>query len=244
MADDSQRTIPATPRRRQAARAEGLMPTAAPLAWAAAALVTVALLPTWARATLPAATAMLRRSLTATAVAPRRGGTLDAVGVEGVAALLVPALGLALAAAAAGLAVRLVCDGFVWQPARLAPRWARVSPWAGLARIASGRTLTAVLGAALGLAVLSAAAAAAAAPLVRAVGIATLDTRAPALHAAWRMLVGLALAAALVAIAQYAISRWRFERRIRMTPEEFAEEARALQADPKVRLLQHARRRG
>jgi flagellar biosynthesis protein FlhB len=56
--------------------------------------------------------------------------------------------------------------------------------------------------------------------------------------------VGLALAAALVAIAQYAISRWRFERRIRMTPEEFAEEARALQADPKVRLLQHARRRG
>lgn len=220
------------------------MPTAAPLAWAAAALVTVALLPAWARATLPAAAAMVRRALTAAAVAPRGGGAFNDAGVDGVAALLVPAFGLALAAAAAAVAVRLVCDGFVWQPARLAPRWSRVSPGAGLARIASRRMLTAVLGAGLGLAVLTAAASVAAAPLGRAVGTATLDTPAPTLHAAWRMLVGLALAAALVAIAQYAISRWRFERRIRMTPEEFAEEARALQADPKIRLLQHARRRG
>jgi flagellar biosynthesis protein FlhB len=48
---------------------------------------------------------------------------------------------------------------------------------------------------------------------------------------------------ALVAGAAWAAARHRFERRIRMTPEEFAEEARSAQSDPKVRMLQQQRRR-
>ena len=42
--------------------------------------------------------------------------------------------------------------------------------------------------------------------------------------------------ATAVAAAQWGLSRLRFERRIRMTPEEFKEEMKSLEADRKVRL--------
>ena len=48
---------------------------------------------------------------------------------------------------------------------------------------------------------------------------------------------------AAVAVAQWGLARWRFERRIRMTPQEFADEAKSMQADPKVRLLRQQRRK-
>jgi flagellar biosynthesis protein FlhB len=54
--------------------------------------------------------------------------------------------------------------------------------------------------------------------------------------AAWWTLVCLATAALLVGLVQYAIARLGFERRIRMTPQEFADELRSLQSDKKVRL--------
>jgi flagellar biosynthesis protein FlhB len=52
----------------------------------------------------------------------------------------------------------------------------------------------------------------------------------------------LVAAAAVVAACTWVVSRFRFERRIRMTPQEYADEARSMQADPKVRFM-HQRRR-
>jgi flagellar biosynthesis protein FlhB len=66
---------------------------------------------------------------------------------------------------------------------------------------------------------------------------------AQAAAAAWRATAWLIAGAAVVAVAAWGSARRRFERRIRMTPEEFAEEARSMQSDPKVRLLQQQRRR-
>jgi flagellar biosynthesis protein FlhB len=43
-------------------------------------------------------------------------------------------------------------------------------------------------------------------------------------------------AAAAVAAAQWGLARLRFEKRIRMTPQEFQEEMKGMEADPKVRL--------
>ena len=236
MADDSQRTIPATPRRREAARREGLMPTAAALAWSAAAITAVALLPAWARTTLPAATEMLRRSLDPSRFANAWGDVLP-VG------LLLPSAGVMLAAAIAGIAVRAVCDGFTWQPARIAPRFARVDPLAGLARILSLRTALACVGGGIGLAALIIAAALSARRLAgEVVRAAPHGEPWRAALAAWWTLVGLAIAAVVVAAAHYGIARLRFERRIRMTPEEFADELKSLQADPKVRLLRQSHR--
>lgn len=230
MSDESDRTIPATPRRREAARREGLMPTAAPLAWAAASLTAVSLLPAWARATIPAATTMLRRSLTPTEILPGPGD-VAAVG------LFLPAVGLILGSALAGITVRIVCDGFAWEPGRLAPRLSRLDPVSGVARIFSARTLQTTLGGGIGLVVLGGAALAAAMPSIDSTATGRLDadpTRAAL--AAWWALVCLATAAVMVGLVQYAIARLRFERRIRMTPQEFADELRSLQSDKKVLL--------
>jgi len=243
MADAGDRTIPATPRRRETARREGLMPSAAPLAWAAAAVVTMLLMPMWAEATLPAATAWLRDALAA-GVAGSRGQPAVASLPAIAPALVLPTVGLVLAAAAVGLAVRLLLDGWSWRPERALPDVARINPLAGLARLASVQTLAAIGGGAAGLAAVAGAAVVASGPLAAAVANPdTLLDPSRALQAAWRPLVAIAVAAACVAAVRYAAARLRFERRIRMTPQESADEAKGLQADPKIRLLHRQRAR-
>jgi flagellar biosynthesis protein FlhB len=59
---------------------------------------------------------------------------------------------------------------------------------------------------------------------------------------AWRQFGWLVAAAAVIAACQYAVARLRFEKAIRMTPQEFADEQKSMQADPKVRLMQQRRR--
>jgi len=234
MSDSSDRTLPATPRRREAARREGMMPAAAAPAWAAAAVTVVLLGPAWLRTTVPAAADLLRSTLPAT-------GTAE-IPTLLPAALLLPTIGLVLAAGVAALAVRLALDGVSWQPGRAAPDLRRVDPVAGLTRILSPRTLAAVLGNAAGLAAIVAVGAWAAAPLAGlAVSGAALEDPALLAAAAWRSLTWLVLAAAGVAVVQWALARRRFEAAIRMTPQEFADEARGMQADPKVRLMQQRR---
>jgi len=236
MSDSADRTIPATPRRREAARRQGAMPAAAGLAWVASAAVVVALLPGWARATLPASAEMLRSVLTA-ATAP--GADLPALDELLPAAVLMPSVGLVLAAAAAGLVVRIACDGIGWYPGRVAPDLARIDPLAGARRIFSARAVWTVLGNALALAVVAWVAVFASGPLF---GGDAVGDPGRAATVAWRQLGWLVAAAAAVAACQYAVGRLRFERAIRMTPQEFADEQKSMQADPKVRLMQQRRR--
>lgn len=236
MSDSADRTIPATPRRREAARRQGAMPASAALAWVASAAVVVALLPGWMRSTLPAAAEMVR-GVIAGATAP--GADTPSLGELLPAPLLAPTLGIVLAAAAAGLAVRGVCDGIGWHPGRIAADFARIDPLAGVRRIFSGRAVMTVIGNAAALVLLGAVARAVAGPLV---GSSTLGDPARAALLAWRQLGWLVAAAAAIAACQYAVGRLRFEKAIRMTPEEFADEQKSMQADPKVRLMQQRRR--
>ena len=241
MADTADRTLPATPRRREAARRAGMMPVAALPAWAAAAATALALLPAWSRATLPAAADMLRDAI-------RHGVAHPGVPAEWStlvpAAIVLPTLGVVLASAAAALAVRLVLDGLSWEPGRVAPDLQRVDPIAGLWRMFSMATLGTIVGNSLGLGVLVAATVLAARPLVAVLSAADGPAAGPQVGAAAsQTLVALAAVAAAVAVAQWGLARLRFERRIRMTPQEFADEAKSMQADPKVRLLQQQRRK-
>lgn len=231
MADDSDRVIPATPRRREAARRQGMLPTASLPAWVATAGTAVLLLPGWAAATTSAATDLVRESL----VAARPGVT--PLLTASLTAVVIPTLAVMAASAAAGLAVRFVLDGFSWHPQRALPSWSRIDVVAGLARVVSGRTLTAAMGAGLGLIVVTTCTAVVLGPLL------AVTDAAQAAAAAWRATAWLIAGAAVVAVAAWGSARRRFERRIRMTPEEFAEEARSVQSDPKVRLLQQQRRR-
>ena len=102
--------------------------------------------------------------------------------------------------------------------------------------------MTATLGGGLGLAVMAVAAAVALRPLVAA-QLSGIGDESRVAAAAWRAAAWLFAAGAAVATVRWLAARRRFEQRIRMTPEEFAEEAKSAQADPKVRLLQQQRRR-
>lgn len=232
MSDSADRTIPATPRRREAARRQGAMPAAAGLSWVASAAVVVLLLPGWARATLPAATDMLRgvlrTSLAADAESPAAGELLPV-------ALLMPSLGLVLSAAVAGLAVRIACDGIGWHPGRVAPDLARIDPLSGIRRIFSARVAWGTIGNAIAVMVVAGVAVFAVGPLFGSDAVG--DSRRAAVIA-WRQLGWFVAAAAAVAACQYAVGRLRFEQAIRMTPQEFADEQKSMQADPKVRLMQ------
>jgi len=239
MSDTSDRTIPATPRRREAARRAGAMPDAAALAWAAAAITTVLLMPAWARVTWPAVTSLMAASL-ASAGQPTPLDPRPAAGIP--VAVLWPALGLVLAAGTVGLVVRLAVDGLSWQPSRAAPDPARIDPVRGLERIVSFRSVTVLVGNAAALGVLAGVALVSARPLL-ALAAAPPEEPLGGFALVWRALLPLTVAAATVAVAQYAVARWRFERRLRMTPREFVEEARSLQADPRIRLLHQQRAR-
>jgi flagellar biosynthetic protein FlhB len=240
MSDTAARTLPATPRRREEARRAGMMPSAALPAWAATAATALALAPAWSRATLPAATEMMRRAIR-TGVAPDASAPDLAAVLP--AAVVLPTAGLVLAAAAAGLVVRFLLDGFTWHPGRAAWDMRRIDPLAGLRRIFSAGTIAASLGSGLGLAVLAAAAWLASGPLVGFVADADPRDAPRAWPAARQTILAVAATAALVAACQWGLARLRFERRVRMTPQEFADEAKSMQADPKVRLLHQQRRR-
>lgn len=240
MSDSAERTIPATPRRREQARRRGLMPLASLPAWVASVGTTLLLLPAWARATLPAATAMMERSLAAAVDHAAEPVRLDLLLP---AAVLLPTVALVAVAGAVGLTVRVLLDGSRWQAARALPTFDRVSLLAGLSRIFSTATLASLMGHAGGLALLVAVAVLSAGPLVAIVGAGEpADEPGVVFVAAHRAIVPLVAAAVVVAACTWAVSRLRFERRIRMTPTEYADEARSMQADPKVRLLQRQRR--
>lgn len=244
MSDAADRTIPATPRRREAARLSGAMPSAALPGWIATVGVAVVLLPAWARSTVPEAIDFMRRSVVAAVAADAPTGPA-AAGFAGEfvppASLLLPTVALIVVAGGVGLIVRFLLDGSAWRLGRAAPTFARIDPLAGFARIASSATARVMLDAVVGLAVLAAAAAFAVGPLFAVVSGGDVHEPAGALAVAQRSLVPLVATAAVLAFCQWAIARHRFERRLRMTPQEYADESRSLQADPKIRLL-HRRR--
>lgn len=240
MSDAADRSIPATPRRRETACRQGLAPRPHQAAWVAAAVTALLLLPAWARATLPAAATMMRKAV---AGALSRG-PLDVESILPVA-LVLPTLAVIAAASAAGMAVRFLLDrGWGLGRAGFDPR--RISPTAGLRRIFSGATALAAAGHAAGLAAIIVVAGAAwwRGPLAAA-ATAGVDPAQAASAARSMLWPPLAAAAAVTLVGSFLAWR-RFEAGLRMTPEEYAEESRSMQADPKIRLLhrQALRRRG
>lgn len=128
------------------------------------------------------------------------------------------------------------------------PALHRIDPLAGLARILSARTLAAAVGNAVALVAVVAVAAWVLGPLVaggqRALeGVDLAADPVPMITRGQAAILPLAAAAAVIAAVQWGLSRWRFEKRIRMTPQEYQDEARSLQADPKVKLMREQARR-
>lgn len=234
MSDAAERSIPATPRRRAAAREDGAAPNAAIPAFVALVAAAVLLLPGWAQTAVPAAGGFMRESLAAAFAAPHDAGVDHRLLFP--AQVLLPTAALVVATAGVGLCARFFLDGSAWRLARAAPRWRRIDPFGGAARVLSLATLRAIVWNGLCLAVLVAATAFATGPLVSVLQAPgpMLDA-APAIAALRSLLLPVLVAAAAVAAAQWGVARLAFERRLRMTPEEFKEEMRSMEADPKIK---------
>jgi len=232
MADTADRSITATPRRREQARRAGLEPSATLPAWAASAATAIVLAPAWARSTIPAAAESLRQAASV-AVTPSEGAATISL------ALVMPTVALIAASGAAGMAVHLATGGISFQPARAAIDPQRINPLGGLHRIFCGITFVGMVGHAIALFALAAVAIMATRPLAAMVGAPS--EPAAIGHIAWQAATWLAVAAACLATVQWFLARRNFERRIMMTPQELADEAKDMKADPRIRLLQQQR---
>ena len=126
MSDASDRSLPATPKRRDQARRQGMLASAALPAWAASLAAALALLPGWWRATLPAAAEFLRQAFAPVSLHPA-----NPVSLPSLSGVVWPTVALATVAMGVGLVGRLLLDRPVWSPARVLPAWL---VWPGLLR--------------------------------------------------------------------------------------------------------------
>jgi flagellar biosynthetic protein FlhB len=243
VADDSDdKTETPTERRRVEAREKGNVAkssdlTAAALMLAAAATV-LSLAPPMGRSLAELMVAALSgvRVRIDQGWALRVGGEL--IGLVG--SVVLPIL---LLAGLVSLGSNLAQVGFLLSPDAVQPKWARISPMAGLKRIISVRAL-AKLGVSLGkLVVLSAITALivwwSLPEFVRLTG-AEAGGIAVLIHEATARLA-FALAAALLALAllDFGFQKWKHEQELMMTKQEVRDEMKNMEGDPHIR---HRRR--
>jgi len=238
MADWDNRTMPASPRRRLEARQRGEVAQSRLLRVAGQLLVVVVAL-TWLGSGLVDALAtMMRTGLSGAATGFDGGG--DSV-VGGVSELVEPTamavLPVLIVSVLVAVLIALLQTGWLWAPAVMLPRWERLNPAGGLARMVGEGSFTRVL-TVIGQLV-----------IIVALGswfvagrwgeLLTGATEAGATASGlleWLTGQGLQLAggvaAGLLVLGglDWGYQRWRYERQLKMTPEEWREEQRLEQS--------------
>ncbi len=235
---DNDKTLEATPYRRQQARQKGHVARSVDLGGAVSLLVGIVLV-SWFGGSL----AEFFETLTTDQLAGSawlRADTefvTDLWGRLGVslAGAMLPLLGLLLASA---VAVNLVQTGVLVMPQKLMPDASRIDPLAGFARIFSGASAMR-----LGFGVLKIAVVAGVLWLIaesETTKLASLGSLSAPQLAGYLfdllLWTALKVAGALVALGavDYAYQRWTYEQRLRMTPQEMREELKQAEGDPQI----------
>ncbi|MEM6799125.1 MAG: flagellar biosynthesis protein FlhB [Planctomycetota bacterium] len=239
MAEQSgEKTFDATPHRREEARKKGQVPYSQDLGSAALLLVAAVLLRVYGQGIVEAAAVLMRRQIgqVDSLVMTREAVIAQAMEIgASIAVVLLPVLGFLLLA---GVVASVFQVGFLFLPERLAPDPSRLSPLQGLKRIFS------VTGAAkLGFGVFKVI-------IVAAVSVASLWFRAdevvrstalPAAEVGTLLatitldtLLWVGAALLLLALADYAVQRWKHEQDLKMSHQEIKEEMKNMQGDPQV----------
>jgi flagellar biosynthesis protein FlhB len=240
----SEKTIPATPRRRQQAREEGRVAHSYDLASAAILVAGIVILLTLGANVAEFFGRLVRQQLAGESWLSHasQASSADFIveqfrsTVTSLTAVLAPVLGLLMVVAAA---IHLIQTGFLWLPERISPDLGRINPLAGLQRMFS---LASAVRLSLGIIKFT---------LVFAIGalalyhqrleiprLASLEPRqlAPAIVSItlWTSLK-IAVALAILAICDYGYEYWKLERDLRMTPEELREEMKSFEGNPQIR---------
>jgi len=236
---DEERTEPASPRRREEARERGQVARSADLSSAVILLAAVLALQFLGRPLIGGLFASAASVLEGLALVDGDPATLLAqFGGAFTAVLLgfLPFVGIVLAAA---LAANLVQVGFLFTAKPLAPDLDRINPVSGLARLFSARGLLRLVAGLLKLALVG---------LVvfwtlwaERVRLVELSGRGfePILGIAVDLMSVLSLRAAIallvLALFEYGVQRWQYERDLRMSKQEVREELKRYEGDPRIR---------
>ena len=148
---------------------------------------------------------------------------------------MLPILGLLLVAA---IAVNVGQVGFLFLPSKVAFDLTRLDPLQGLRRLFSLSNLVRLAFGIFKIGVIAAVAAVALYHQRNAiVGLAALDVPEIAAYLAQILLwtaLKIAMALLVLAILDYGFQRWKYERDLRMTPQEVREELKNLEGDPQI----------
>ena len=246
MAEDfGEKSLDPTPQRRQQARDEGHVAYSADLTSAGMLLGSLAVL-MFLGGTLVESLAQLLSSYLSGRPwieLTRTGATLDGASVVSQWSTVLPVLARALLPLLAFMMVlaatlNLLQKGFLFLPRKMMPDWSRVSPWAGARRIFS---LSGAVRLGFGMfKILTVAAVAAYSLRGRWNELMSLSgADLPQVAAlVWQLSLSICASAAMallvLAIIDYGYERWKFERDLRMTPQEMREEMRNVQGDPRI----------
>jgi len=235
---DSERTLDPTPHRRQQAREQGQVALSQELVSAALLLVGLATMTFAGRSLVDALARLLAGQLGGEASLRLDPNSVAADWnrvVGSLATVLLPVLGL-MALVAIGL--NLLQTRFLVLPSRVLPDFSRVNPLAGLSRMFSAASAARLMQGILKLALIGAVAWMSwNSQKDDLANLARLDLPELALYL-WQFFAGaclkIATALLVLAILDYLYIRWKFERDLRMTPQEVRDEMRNLEGDSPV----------
>ncbi len=240
MADREERTEQPTSERRREARRAGRVARSHDLAVATSLLGVFLLLGGWGPSLARHTLTFTREMLSQVKLAPDilAGEGLAAVGVGVAVYLAYCALPVALIAVAFVVISQVGQGAWVFVPHSVTPQIGRLDPLEGTRRLASLRSCFRGVFAGLKLAVVGACLWKAIDSHLgkTAVQVATLGTT---WKAYWDVLIGfgihVSVSLVLLAILDYVVQRWLYERSLRMTRDEIREEARRQEGDQSIK---------
>lgn len=235
---DAARTERPTERRRREARARGQVARSAELVLSARLLATWGVVVWWATAFATSSAELLRVSLSRSGHELIQSESAMEL-VRRLATWSLSQVGTPLLIASGSILLAHFSQvGWDWQPQHLLPQLNRLSPLSGLSRLLSAATVSRGL---IGFLKLS---------LVVTIGgkvivdewhhlingaESELTGRLSAIStASARLLSSVAITLLAWGVADYFLQRWRFERSLRMTPEELRQEAKEVEGDPRI----------
>jgi flagellar biosynthetic protein FlhB len=238
----SERTERPTPKRLREAREEGQIPRSRDLGQAAGLLAAVGVLSWLGGGMLETLTTALIRALARTGEDPLAGigaQEVTMLAAEGMRIVAFVAGPLAAATVLAVVAVQSVQGGFLFATKALAFDLTRLSPVAGLKRLAPSQSGVALLKAMLSVTVVTFLAwRTIESGLLESVGLARVSA-VTAARIGWDETLGLmrrvGIALFVVAAADYGYVRWQFMRARRMTKQEVKDEHRLQEGNPEVK---------
>jgi len=233
-----EKSFDATPHRREEARKKGQVAYSQDLGSAALLLVAALLLRGFGPSIVETAANIMRRQLgEVTNLAPDRNTmmlqTLQLT--DTLAPVLLPVFGLLLLA---GVAASVFQVGFLFVPQRLAPELSRLSPLSGLKRIFS------VTGfARLGFGIFKVLVVATVSgsvlwfrseQVMEAGSLTIIDLAQLIVDTTLTTLLSVGAALFLLALADFAVQKWKHEQDLKMSHQEVKEEMKNLQGDPQI----------